>query len=524
MKKLLILLFVLSSYLSFAQVAPGNVIRVLSSNSTFSNVGTGIIIIDASTGKQYVTLKPIASKTIATCVMGTDIRDQQNSDNVSEGSTNKYYTDARVAANSTVAANTAKVSFPGFGTTSSTATVGNDSRVLNGQAAYGWGNHASVGYWYSSNHPTTLAGYGITDTPWATFPSIPYGNNNIGSTDISNGDINTIYRAGFYVGYNTSNFFNNGDFGIINIPAWGATNSANRYNIQVGGNIGGDLYFRSTDISGTGTWKKIWDNANLTSGLISNYLSKWNGYSFVNTQISEYLGVVSIISSGNWIGTSISGTGGSDRVVIGNLSGGATIGAHNSALNAWANLSINPGAGSVLIGSSGTGAYVSILSNNASTSPTTGGLIVGGGGGFAGNINSGGTVTASNFILSSDSTLKRNIKILSFKKLPINFYSYSFKDDPTNENRYGVIAQEVQKYDPSLVIVNQSTKKLQVKYIDLIMLMLSNQNYANEEISTFILNLAKENEKLKCDYERLMSRIETLEGIINRNNELKISN
>lgn len=35
--------------------------------------------------------------------------------------------------------------------------------VSKGVTAYGWGNHASAGYWGASNHPTTLAGYGITD-------------------------------------------------------------------------------------------------------------------------------------------------------------------------------------------------------------------------------------------------------------------------------------------------------------------------------------------------------------------------
>ena len=33
-----------------------------------------------------------------------------------------------------------------FGTTSGTVVEGNDSRVLNGQTAFGWGNHASAGY------------------------------------------------------------------------------------------------------------------------------------------------------------------------------------------------------------------------------------------------------------------------------------------------------------------------------------------------------------------------------------------
>ena len=50
----------------------------------------------------------------------------------------------------------------------------NHANIAHGETAYGWGNHAlagyvtgtpwtAIGYWYASNHPTTLAGYGITD-------------------------------------------------------------------------------------------------------------------------------------------------------------------------------------------------------------------------------------------------------------------------------------------------------------------------------------------------------------------------
>lgn len=40
-----------------------------------------------------------------------------------------------------------------FGTTSNTVTEGNDSRVNNGQTAFGWGNHALAGYYSSANTP-----------------------------------------------------------------------------------------------------------------------------------------------------------------------------------------------------------------------------------------------------------------------------------------------------------------------------------------------------------------------------------
>ena len=50
-------------------------------------------------------------------------------DAITEGTTNLYYTDARVTANTTVSDNSNKVSFPGFGTTAGTALEG-DTAIL----------------------------------------------------------------------------------------------------------------------------------------------------------------------------------------------------------------------------------------------------------------------------------------------------------------------------------------------------------------------------------------------------------
>ncbi|MCE7996419.1 MAG: hypothetical protein HEP71_30860 [Roseivirga sp.] len=55
-----------------------------------------------------------------------------------------------------------------FGTVSGTVAQGNDSRILNGQTAYGWGDHASAGYatqsWVSSQGYITSADGGNADT------------------------------------------------------------------------------------------------------------------------------------------------------------------------------------------------------------------------------------------------------------------------------------------------------------------------------------------------------------------------
>lgn len=55
------------------------------------------------------------------------------------------------------------------GTITSSGTISINSTyqtyISHGEYAYGWGNHANEGYWKTGtgNHPTTLAGYGITD-------------------------------------------------------------------------------------------------------------------------------------------------------------------------------------------------------------------------------------------------------------------------------------------------------------------------------------------------------------------------
>src|SRR5690606_20461395 len=76
-------------------------------------------------------------------------------------------------------------------------------------------------------------------------------------------------------------------------------------------------------------------------------------------------------------------------------------------------------------------------------------------------ITDSGTLTATNFILSSDKRLKEN-----FHSLGNGYYSFNFKDNP-NEKRYGVIAQEVKKYAPELVSEGDDGY-LKVAYIDLL--------------------------------------------------------
>jgi hypothetical protein len=76
------------------------------------------------------------------------------------------------------------------------------------------------------------------------------------------------------------------------------------------------------------------------------------------------------------------------------------------------------------------------------------------------------TVTATNFILSSDSRVKENILPYTSNILDIEYKSFNLKSDPTI-SRVGVIAQEIEKDHPELVYTNAEGMK-SVAYIDLL--------------------------------------------------------
>jgi hypothetical protein len=91
----------------------------------------------------------------------------------------------------------------------------------------------------------------------------------------------------------------------------------------------------------------------------------------------------------------------------------------------------------------------------------------------SGNVSTAGTITAGNFILSSDKRLKENIIPLNRLSTrtdwtdQIQFVQFSMKSDSTHRPRYGVIAQEVEKVAPGLVYTDAKGMK-SVGYTDLL--------------------------------------------------------
>jgi uncharacterized protein YaiE (UPF0345 family) len=147
--------------------------------------------------------------------------------------------------------------------------------------------------------------------------------------------------------------------------------------------------------------------------------------------------------AGSWISGTFSGSGSTDKVVIGNLSPyGATIGGHNSSLTAWAPLNLNPGGGNVLVGVlAGTGSRAVLADASGNLSAPI-----------------------------SDSSVKENIKPLDYgiadimKLKPVAFeYIKSYKNYGEGK-QIGNIAQDVAKVIPEAVFTTPSTGKMGINY------------------------------------------------------------
>lgn len=76
------------------------------------------------------------------------------------------------------------------------------------------------------------------------------------------------------------------------------------------------------------------------------------------------------------------------------------------------------------------------------------------------------TVTATNFILTSDKLLKDNIKEIDTNHIDVNWKSFELKSEP-GVKRSGVIAQELEEKHPEFVRTNDQGMK-SVAYIDLL--------------------------------------------------------
>jgi hypothetical protein len=85
---------------------------------------------------------------------------------------------------------------------------------------------------------------------------------------------------------------------------------------------------------------------------------------------------------------------------------------------------------------------------------------------YGGNVITAGTMTASNFILSSDKRLKSNIQDVDNRHINVDWKTFELNSEK-GQNRYGVIAQELEEAHPEFVRTDDDGMK-SVAYIDLL--------------------------------------------------------
>jgi hypothetical protein len=152
-------------------------------------------------------------------------------------------------------------------------------------------------------------------------------------------------------------------------------------------------------------------------------------------------------------------------------------------------------------------------------------------GSFSGNVIAAGSVTAASYVTTSDRRLKKNIMTIddSLKKI-LALHGVEFDWKVNGQHEVGLIAQEVEKIEPALVIMRADGFK-GVKYSNIVALLieamksehLSIVNNSNmmktmqsslEDHGRKIASLEDENQKLKNENKEIRERLLRLEKII----------
>ncbi len=110
---------------------------------------------------------------------------------------------------------------------------------------------------------------------------------------------------------------------------------------------------------------------------------------------------------------------------------------------------------------------------------------------FTGATTVSNTVTATNFLLSSDERLKTNISTIVTSPIDVEYKEFELISEP-GQRRYGILAQDLQKEHPELVR-EDSEGMLSVAYVDLLVMEVASLKKRNIELENRLSELENKN-------------------------------
>jgi len=286
-----------------------------------------------------------------------------------------------------------------------------------------------------------------------------------------------IVGAGADVNARRIRFHAQGGSEFIGNVGIGLAPGSHRLEVAGGDNVawfsssGANAYLRVSDNTG-------FDNRVEFASRGNGRAAIWTGGDHLNVLRNGNVGIgtttpatpLDLNSAATWRPLAVRGNGGTDMIVAGNLSGRASIGAHNGAGNAWADMSLNPGGGRVGIGTLSPPYLLSLYTDSLDQAR----MRINHGGNYADfgrwnnylyvQLNNSVHASAnrfasydgdSNWDFNSDRKLKKDIvdaEPMLKRALKVQVRRYRWTEDgPDATHKLGVIAQEVQPLFPQMV-------------------------------------------------------------------------
>ena len=277
------------------------------------------------------------------------------------------------------------------------------------------------------------------------------------------------------------------------------TNSTEKMRISASGNVG----IGSAAFDATNPEKLLVDAGTTNSSTLINATGSKNGYLQLNVQN---------ISNGNFASTDIvatanNGTDNSVYIDMGINSQGYTTG-NSNLLNGSNTAYLYASAGDFYVGNGATNKPLIFFTNtgiqgDAYANGTENMRIQPGGNVGIGTsapsqkLTVNGNIGASAYVTNSDKRLKTNIQNLSYglkEVLALQPVKYNWRKTPNGDKQIGLIAQDVRKVIPEVVVGDATKEKLGLNYTELVPVLINaikEQQKQIDDLKQQILKLQK---------------------------------